>query len=487
MADDGAAIIVIKKKKGGGGDGHHGGAWKVAYADFVTAMMAFFLLMWLLSSTSEDQRKGIADYFAPRIPISETSSGGASMFGGESAVSAESMARNGTGGERDANNKGDGEQDGVAATAPDPATVDPFIKAIAHARAELEFAEAQRREAEAAEKAKAATGAETADSETATDEAEKTTENVGEHKSMAAEALEQLENALAEGDVTGAAMALVQLENEIEQALPGPLLEARREAELEEREAELQQALDEALEAIAAAEAEAEAKSGMMTGDANLAGAAAGDGAGSPEDFKISDREALEKALEDPNLTESDRETMVAAFEALEEADKNGELLQHLAMRMTPEGLLIEIAETAKTPLFASGSAEPSEIMTALMSAIAPVIAGLENRVAIVGHTDAKPFAAGSRRSNWSLSANRADAARRLLETGGLAPERLARISGSADRDPLSEDVFAPENRRIGLTLLRASSRDARAPAPAPSGTPDAAPSPNGDAAANDI
>ena len=52
----------MKKVVGGG---HHGGAWKVAYADFVTAMMAFFLLMWLLNATSEEQRKGIADFFAP--------------------------------------------------------------------------------------------------------------------------------------------------------------------------------------------------------------------------------------------------------------------------------------------------------------------------------------------------------------------------------------------------------------------------------------
>ena len=54
-------IIVKKIKKGG--HGHHGGAWKIAYADFVTAMMAFFLLMWLLGSTTEGDKKGIADYF----------------------------------------------------------------------------------------------------------------------------------------------------------------------------------------------------------------------------------------------------------------------------------------------------------------------------------------------------------------------------------------------------------------------------------------
>ena len=75
--------IIIKKKKVISGGGHHGGAWKVAYADFVTAMMAFFLLMWLLNATSEKQRKGLADYFNPALPISRTSAGGAGMLAGD--------------------------------------------------------------------------------------------------------------------------------------------------------------------------------------------------------------------------------------------------------------------------------------------------------------------------------------------------------------------------------------------------------------------
>src|SRR4051794_29826713 len=65
--------------------GHHGGAWKVAYADFVTAMMAFFLLMWLLNATTEDQRKGLADYFSPNNLMSHASSGTGQPFGGHTA------------------------------------------------------------------------------------------------------------------------------------------------------------------------------------------------------------------------------------------------------------------------------------------------------------------------------------------------------------------------------------------------------------------
>ena len=74
--------IVIKKVKKVVGGGHHGGAWKVAYADFVTAMMAFFLLMWLVNATSPDQKQGIADYFAP-ASISESTSGAGGILAGQ--------------------------------------------------------------------------------------------------------------------------------------------------------------------------------------------------------------------------------------------------------------------------------------------------------------------------------------------------------------------------------------------------------------------
>jgi chemotaxis protein MotB len=79
MAGDGT--IIIKRIKRGGEHGHHGGAWKVAYADFVTAMMAFFLLLWLINTTTPEQKRGIADYFAAQS-ISQTSSGSGGVLGG---------------------------------------------------------------------------------------------------------------------------------------------------------------------------------------------------------------------------------------------------------------------------------------------------------------------------------------------------------------------------------------------------------------------
>ena len=80
--------VIVKKIYEAPHSGHHGGAWKVAYADFVTAMMAFFLLMWLLGATTEKQRKALADYFAPTIVTSKTDSAGSNgLFGGDSITS----------------------------------------------------------------------------------------------------------------------------------------------------------------------------------------------------------------------------------------------------------------------------------------------------------------------------------------------------------------------------------------------------------------
>src|SRR5512141_579232 len=84
----GPAPIIVKKVIEESHRPHHGGAWKIAYADFVTAMMAFFLLLWLLGATDANKRRGIADYFAPTlIEMRQNSAGSNGLLGGDSIVS----------------------------------------------------------------------------------------------------------------------------------------------------------------------------------------------------------------------------------------------------------------------------------------------------------------------------------------------------------------------------------------------------------------
>ncbi len=114
-----AAPVIIKRKKKVIAGGHHGGAWKVAYADFVTAMMAFFMLMWLLNATTEKQRKGLADYFSPEIPVNRVSGGGDMAFAGDSSLSEDTQAQSGRGASSakpTAENKARGDESGKGAS-----------------------------------------------------------------------------------------------------------------------------------------------------------------------------------------------------------------------------------------------------------------------------------------------------------------------------------------------------------------------------------
>jgi chemotaxis protein MotB len=119
--------ILIKKIKKVSGHAHHGGAWKVAYADFVTAMMAFFLLMWLINTTSPEQKKGIADYFAP-ASVSETTSGSGSVLGG-TALASDGMNSQGAKSVIDAKSPSAPDGEGQASNADSNATTGPSDQA----------------------------------------------------------------------------------------------------------------------------------------------------------------------------------------------------------------------------------------------------------------------------------------------------------------------------------------------------------------------
>ena len=141
-------------------------------------------------------------------------------------------------------------------------------------------------------------------------------------------------------------------------------------------------------------------------------------------------------------------------IDAIQAGGQDG-LLEHFTMRITPEGLVIEIVDLSNEPLFRSGASDPAPILGTLTDILVPVLQQTTNDLAIAGHTDAKPFANQSRRSNWELSAERANAARRLMQARGLSPDRVVRVSGKAATDPIDPDPLSERNRRIAITLLR--------------------------------
>ena len=294
---DNAPPIIIKKVKGGGEQAHHGGAWKVAYADFVTAMMAFFLLLWLLSATTDEQKLGISNYFSPEA-VSAGRSGAGGVLGGKSLAPDGAFTSIGgvAGG-------------GIVVALPtSPGVV----------------------------------------SEVEVDDGAEPTE--------AARTISQR-----------------QLDD---------LLAAREQQQFEEAEAIL--------------------------------------------------REAIQGV---PELSE---------------------LKNSLLVDQTPAGLRIQLVDQEQVSMFNTGSAEPLESTCRLARLMAQVVAKLPNKISVSGHTDATPYASADGYSNWELSSDRANAARRLLLESGLAAQRIALVQGKSDTEPLLPDnPTSPRNRRISIVLLR--------------------------------
>lgn len=127
-------------------------------------------------------------------------------------------------------------------------------------------------------------------------------------------------------------------------------------------------------------------------------------------------------------------------------------------------GVRIQIIDLEGSMMFPLGSDVPTEKASRILELVAENIRDTDNKIAIEGHTDAKPFAAG-KTTNWELSTARASAARRTLEKNGIEPDRIARVVGYADQEPLiKENPYDPRNRRISIILLNQSPSTVSAP-----------------------
>jgi chemotaxis protein MotB len=139
----------------------------------------------------------------------------------------------------------------------------------------------------------------------------------------------------------------------------------------------------------------------------------------------------------------------------MEESPEMQEFQENIQVDMTDEGMRIQIVDQEGGSMFKSGSAEMAASTRRVLSQIAKVVQRLPNSIPSAGHTDASPF---DRRgyTNWELSTDRANASRRALIGAGIELDRVVKVIGNADMDPLSpEDPFAAHNRRISIVLLR--------------------------------
>jgi chemotaxis protein MotB len=288
-----ASIIIVKRRKKGGG-GHHGGAWKVAYADFVTAMMAFFLVLWLISSVTKEQRAAMFDYF--KNP---------SMEPGKSIRAA-------------------------------PGQMGPG----------------------------------------------------------------------------GASTSVINMGG------------------------------------------------GMDAPRVIIKDSPPSDSKSKPQPFNMTDVDSARKIAD-----EADHKKLESLMEELRQAIDKSQALKpfkdQLLLDITPEGLRIQIVDQQNRPMFDIGSAKLKDYTTEILKTLAGYLNTVPNRISLTGHTDIRPYPGGGSYTNWELSADRANSARRALESGGLASEKIARVVGLSSSVLFDKDN--PQNainRRISIIVMTKAAED---------------------------
>jgi chemotaxis protein MotB len=141
---------------------------------------------------------------------------------------------------------------------------------------------------------------------------------------------------------------------------------------------------------------------------------------------------------------------------------KLAEFADQIRIEKSPDGLHIQIVDAQNRPMFDSGGAAVKPYMRDILREIGAVLTDVENRISLAGHTDSKPFGSGvSGFSNWELSSERANAARRELVSAGLPDSKLIRVEGLASSQPLEpDDPLAQINRRISIVVMTKEAED---------------------------
>lgn len=293
MADDDNLRPIIKKVKKVSGGGHHGGAWKVAYADFTTAMMAFFMLLWLLNVAPPETLAGLADYFSPTT----------------AAVSGRSG------------------QEAINPTTSDSSGMNPSpIVAISE---------------------------------------------------------------------------------------PGP------------------------------------PQSGPTSGDSTGADA---EGKGDPEALSAEDIANRIRNQQDQAFEQMQEQLRLA----IQQSPTLSDMKDQLIMEITEDGMKIQLIDKDRRAMFRQGTSELYNFAVQMITEIGESVQSLPNRITIQGHTDGGNYTGPDGSTNWELSADRANSARRVLSTSGVSEDRIFEVIGKAGTDPLYPDQpTKTENRRITVLILR--------------------------------
>ncbi|MCP1551316.1 MULTISPECIES: MotB family protein [Methylorubrum] len=451
MSDHAQEIIIIKRH-GDHEDGHHGGAWKIALADFMTAMMALFLVMWLINSTSKEQKQTIAEYFNP-VKLAEVTHDRKGVNDPQDTPNDPAPSGKGKGDGGNAEGKGDAAGAPGSRARESALFQDPYaVLAKLAAEAEAAGPEAASADASAVEAGQPGV----AGGETGRDPFDplywqvaalprRRTDNPGALDTAAAAPAEARLDARAQ--ITGPKPKDLPKESAKDVARQS-LNEAMRQAGVKLASAEPMP-----LAVPSAEAAKPPSETAPHTSPPELKTAP-------PEPTLLAKAEtpAAKELAAGADQTAKAAET--AALSALKAeiaravpSLPNGAPAPQVEVRRTGEGVLISITDEINFSMFGIGSAEPTPKVVKALERIAKILNSRPGRVVVRGHTDGRPFRSETY-DNWRLSSARAQMASYMLVRGGLDEARIDRIEGYADRQPrIAANPKAAENRRIEILL----------------------------------
>lgn len=390
-------VVIVRRRGGDGEEGHHGGAWKIAFADLMTAMMAFFLVMWLLNVSDKEKIQQIATYFNPLKLNSKRPT-----------------------------TKGVEEEQETEKTA--PTTVGPSDKG------------ANISDIEGKDKMQGASKP-GGDGELKEGVAQKAEEELfndpyGVLARLALKAAsdnDQIKDAKSESTLPGGDA----YSNPFEPFAERPIVPDKNTGQAEPSPMTLDEAGD--YPKPPGLEPPLEVKP---------------EEAGEPAPKAVPAEAQPADAAKDADAEKSKAEARALEGEILKELQGVApEKKPSIEVKKVDEGYLISLTDDFRFGMFASASAEPRPELVLVMEKVAKVLAARDGNIVVRGHTDAKKFRS-EKNNNWRLSMSRAQMAYYMLVRGGVQETRFESIEGQADRKPkIPSDPNAAENRRIEILL----------------------------------
>ena len=386
-------ILVIRRKSGGEDDCHHGGVWKIAYADFMTAMMAFFLVMWLINAANTETKARVASYFNP-IKLTDSSSKRKGLLDPEERRTA---------------------PEGKGATTERPADQVPSGSAIGQP------GDAQSNDRNAPEW-----------NDVTSDPRARTPVNPGSAfrdpfnplMPSAIRPSQQSNGGIAAGGFgaeTGRAEAGAGAES-----IPSPV----RDRELQEERASNERG--------ATGGGHAAQRPGSQSSPTAAAVRPPIHSQNEPDAAATMKAQAAARVLQEVKVAA--RQIGLTGGPGID-------------VTVEPDGVVLSLTDTSTFGMFGIGSADPNAELVALMQTIAPIVTANSRRIIVRGHTDSRPYRT-DKSNNWRLSMSRAEAVAAILVRGGIDEKRIERIEAHADRKPkLEKSPEAAANRRIEILL----------------------------------